>query len=209
MMASEMEGKVSFDELVNWTEEGDAGGTGTTGAMRGISQSHRQWMCAVHAKICNIQIGVHDINNRQIESHAKLYNKLKRVELLATRSAMAPAARRRPEAIANPGGAGTEEPATLSGCPRSLHVLWNEYETGIGGSKPAKYFTKEDRGKVKHKYSRRLVLWKAVERMIRRGADCDAAIQRIYDVYRPLHKVTAILNAMQIDERNGGHALLR
>jgi len=122
---------------------------------------------------------------------------------------MAPAARRRPEAIANPGGARTEEPATLSGCPRSLHVLWNEYETGIGGSEPAKYFTKEERGKVKHKYSRRLVLWKAVERMIRRGTDCDAAIQRIYDVYRPLHKVTAILNAMQIDERNGGHALLR
>eukprot|EP00957_Ditylum_brightwellii_P188464 14347729-Ditylum_brightwellii.AAC.1 len=31
--------------------------------------------------------------------------------------------------------------ATLSKCPRDLHVLWHEYKFGIGGQKPAKDFS--------------------------------------------------------------------
>jgi hypothetical protein len=45
--------------------------------------------------------------------------------------------------------------ATPSANPRSLHVLWNEYERGIGGRRPAKLFHIQERGKVKHKYHRR------------------------------------------------------
>ena len=51
---------------------------------------------------------------------------------------------------------------------------------------------------MKHMYSCRLVLWKGAERMIARVTTCDAAIERIYDVYKPLYRVTAILSAMQM-----------
>ena len=39
--------------------------------------------------------------------------------------------------------------ATLSHVPQTLHLLWTEYEVGIGGWKAAKDFTAHDRGKEK------------------------------------------------------------
>ena len=164
----------------------------------------------MYANICNVQSGIIESNNWQIESTAKLCMRFTRVELLATRAAIAPAIRCRPGVVtpANPGGAGGDEPTNLTGNPPNFHVVWNDYETGIGGNKPAKYFTKTESGRVKHMYSRRLVLWKGVGRMIARGTTCNAVIERIYDVYKSLDKVSTILNAMRIDERNRGHTLL-
>ena len=167
-------------------------------------------MKSVYAKICNIQSGIIEINNRHIESTTKLYRWLMQVEVLATKAAMAPAVRHRPNVAtsANPEGGGSYEPSNLTGNPPNLHVVWNDYERGVGGNKPAKYFTKTVCGRVKHMYYRRLVLWKGVEKMIARGTICDTAIESIYYVYKPLQKVTAILDAIRINERNGGHALL-
>jgi hypothetical protein len=45
--------------------------------------------------------------------------------------------------------------ATLSANPRSLHVLWEEYKRGTGGRRAARLFTRDERGRVKHKYHRR------------------------------------------------------
>ena len=42
--------------------------------------------------------------------------------------------------------------ARLSSHPRCLHMLWNEYEFGIGVNKAAKLFTPEEHGAVKFKY---------------------------------------------------------
>ena len=39
--------------------------------------------------------------------------------------------------------------ATLSKCPRTLYVLWQEYEFGLAGQKPAKYFASDERGRNK------------------------------------------------------------
>mgnify|MGYP003512971962 FL=1 len=52
--------------------------------------------------------------------------------------------------------------AELCLCPRTLYDLWQEYQYGLGGRKPAKYFTPTERGKVKHKYSRRKVVWETI-----------------------------------------------
>ena len=142
------------------------------------------------------------MNNRQIESAARVYRKL------YSQTEIVPVARRTPEVVVNPGGPGTEEPVNLSGCPPNLLVLWNESETEVGGNKPATHFTQTERSNAKHKYSHRSRLWKGVERIICRGTTCDAAIQRVYDVYKPLHRVTAIHSTMRIDERNGGHTIL-
>ena len=39
--------------------------------------------------------------------------------------------------------------------PKTLEVLWTEFEFGLNGNKPAKAFTAHKRGKVKYSYSLR------------------------------------------------------
>ena len=46
--------------------------------------------------------------------------------------------------------------AKLSGAPKSVHDLWQEYQHGIGGNIPARQFRPRERGRCKHTYSRRL-----------------------------------------------------
>ncbi len=48
--------------------------------------------------------------------------------------------------------------ADLSPTPRDLYVLWDKYQFGIGGRKPARLFTRTEKGAVKHKYHRRRVI---------------------------------------------------
>jgi hypothetical protein len=55
-------------------------------------------------------------------------------------------------------------PPSLSPNPKNLFELWQEYEIGIGGRKPAKLFTQKERGgSMKHKYCRRKVIWGIIE----------------------------------------------
>ena len=85
--------------------------------------------------------------------------------------------------------------------PRNLHVLWQEYQEGIGGDrKAARLFTTEERGKVKHKYHRRKVVWDLISRLIRAG---HTACDRIYNVYGQDKSVTYIINKLKNDRRNG------
>ena len=57
--------------------------------------------------------------------------------------------------------------SSLSPHPRSLHQLvWQEYKFGIDGRKAAKLFTPQERGKVKHKYHQRKVVWDCIARLI-------------------------------------------
>ena len=44
---------------------------------------------------------------------------------------------------------------TLSKCPRSLYILLQEYQFDIGGRKPARLFTSEERGRLNFNYSLR------------------------------------------------------
>jgi hypothetical protein len=52
--------------------------------------------------------------------------------------------------------------SSLRKTPKTLFVLWQEFEVGIGGRKPARLFTRVERGRVKCLYCRRKVLWEAV-----------------------------------------------
>ena len=103
-----------------------------------------------------------------------------------------------------------EKVASLSKCPKTLHVLWQEFELGLGGRKPAKDFTPQERGgRNKHSYFRRNIFWKRVAEMVRGGIDSNAACEKIYAVYGPSSSVTMILNQMIKDEKHGGHVSLR
>jgi hypothetical protein len=99
-------------------------------------------------------------------------------------------------------------PAVLHKYPRTLAALWDEWENGIGGRKAARDFTRAERGRNKYKYSRRLVVWKCMQRLLERGATVSTAIRRITSVYGEV-SVTKTINMMRRDERNGGHHRLR
>ena len=179
-----------------------------------VNQNHQQWLHAVYSKVYATQTKVNELENRQIESFAKLIKQLHRVQETAQRVAMAPVIRRRPPAArgVNTSDAPTRGglgPANLVNCPANLFTLWNEYEIGVGGNKAAKEFTTKERGRVKSKYCRRKKFWQAMERLISAGADSHTAIRRIYEVYGENTKVSRILKEMTRHEARGGHALLR
>lgn len=74
--------------------------------------------------------------------------------------------------------------AVLGKHPQTLHDLWNEYEFGSAGHKPAKDFTAKERGgKNKHMFYLRKFLWNKVAEMVRSGMDARTACDKIYDVY--------------------------
>jgi hypothetical protein len=98
--------------------------------------------------------------------------------------------------------------ATLAPHPRNLHVLWQEYEYGIGGRKPAKDFTAAERGKVKYGYHRRKVVWDVISLRVRAGDSAQIAVDRIYDIYGGAGStVSSIINRMRRDRQiyNGCH----
>lgn len=94
-------------------------------------------------------------------------------------------------------------PAELSSCPRTLYDLWREYEEGLGGRKAARLFTAQERGRVKHKYTRRKIVWDLIKALIRSGLTYQLACDRIYHVYGQATPVTQIINRLKIDRNNG------
>jgi Transcriptional activator of glycolytic enzymes len=94
-------------------------------------------------------------------------------------------------------------PAELSSCPRTLYDLWREYEEGLGGRKAARLFTAQERGRVKHKYTRRKIVWDLIKVLIRSGLTYQLACDRIYHVYGQATPVTQIINRLKIDRTNG------
>ena len=98
------------------------------------------------------------------------------------------------------GGAGPV--AALSSTPRDLYVLWQEYQVGIGGRKAARMFSSFERGRVKHKFTRRKVVWSTIDKLVRGGLNANVAIDRIYNVYGRDSTVTSVINRMLTDRRN-------
>ena len=72
--------------------------------------------------------------------------------------------------------------ASLSTMPRNLYELWREYTHGIGGRKAACHFSYHDRGRVRHKYHRRNVVWKIIDGLVKLGNSAETAIDRIHAV---------------------------
>jgi hypothetical protein len=93
--------------------------------------------------------------------------------------------------------------ASLMPTPRSLFDLWQEYQHGIGGRKPARLFSHSERGHVKHKYHRRKIVWDIVSGIVRQGHTSDAAIDRLHAIYGAQTSVTNIINGLKRDKKNG------
>ena len=107
------------------------------------------------------------------------------------------------------GGLERPPPVKLYKNPRTLFDLWQEYEFGISGTKPAKEFTRAERGENKSLYCRRNVFWQLMVQMINAGHTSDSAIDKIYIVYGSSLSVTNILLCLVQDWKRGGHPSLR
>ena len=93
--------------------------------------------------------------------------------------------------------------ATLMPTPRSLHDLWKEFQHGVGGRKAARLFSYTERGRNKHRYCRRKVIWDLIGGLVRQGHTADAGIDRIYAIYGGQTSVTNIINGIKRDKKNG------
>ena len=71
------------------------------------------------------------------------------------------------------------ETIPLMRCLQTLHMLWTEYQFGVGGKKPAKLFTARERGEVKFLYSLRKPFWTLVGRTICFGYSRTNAIKKL------------------------------
>ena len=89
--------------------------------------------------------------------------------------------------------------AKLMNNPKSLHTLWNEWETGIGRNKPAKLFNHKEKGRDRSRYSKRLVFWTKISEMIRAGWTSTDAINKVINHYGTNLSITKIMLAMQKD----------
>ena len=86
--------------------------------------------------------------------------------------------------------------------PKSLYILWNEYEFGIGGRRPAKSFSKEERGMDRYNFYKRNVFWSLVVEMVQRGRSANEAIDNIYQAYGYKTSVTQIIRKLQEDKKS-------
>jgi len=97
----------------------------------------------------------------------------------------------------------TTKAAQLSRSPKSLYLLWDEYEIGLEGNKAAKDFTRHEKGAVKHSYCRRNAFWEVVERLMRRGHTSRVAIDMIRTAYGLSKSVTKVIDLMRDDRARG------
>ena len=93
--------------------------------------------------------------------------------------------------------------STLGPNPRSLYMLWDEYENDIGGRKAARLFSREERGKVKDKFHWRKVVWDCVATLVRAGLTAQVSIDHIHHIYGENTTVTNIINRMRHDRWAG------
>lgn len=85
---------------------------------------------------------------------------------------------------------------TLTRNPKSLFVLWYDYEFGVGERRAAKTCSRKDYGKNRHVYSKRNIFLSLVVEMVRRCHSANSAIDKIYNAYGLKTSVTEILKKL-------------
>jgi hypothetical protein len=146
--------------------------------------SEREQLLALHSQMSALQRSLEEVRASQEEHRVEGRREFHILRSNIGRIAVQPVVRRAAAVANGPnGGAGDAVPADLSPNPRTLYLLWDEYEQGIGGRKAARLFSREERGRAKHKYHRRKVVWDCIAAVVRAGFTAQVAIDRVYQVY--------------------------
>ena len=154
----------------------------------------RDQMRALQSQLQGLKTQIGEIDNRLVNDNLATTRQLQTLNANIKRIGLSPG---------RPIRSTTSRPvsAALSPHPRTLYELWDEYNNGIGGRKPAREFNSQERGKVKYKYCRRKKVWDLVSSMIRNGLECHVAIDRIYQVYGRGKSVTQLIQLITADHR--------
>jgi hypothetical protein len=206
------EGEVYMDDIPDGID-GNNGEGGPINAGGGfIDRPVRDQLLALHSQMLGLTRELVEFRGNMQNNHNQSVRQYQTINSNVNRIAIQPARRVVPlngnangnndgghvaAAAGNNGGV-----ATLSNTPRCLYTLWQEYQHGIGGRKAARLFTPHERGKAKHKYTRRKVVWECVERLVRGGLQANVAIDRIYQTHGRELNVTDIINRMRNDRKN-------
>ena len=211
LLVTGIEAEVHIDEIEPIVEDGAAGGVGEGGApqvnqqMTGIN-----YIRAMHSQIVGLRRELQESKEENSRLNNRTNRQLAQMNRSINRIALQPARRvgpnQQPVAAA---AVQARNMARLSKNPRTLYILWHEFEFGIAGRKAAKDFTVSERGRVKYAYHRRKVVWEKIQEMIRGGWSANTAMDAIYGVYGRDSSVTSIINRMRADRINGGHRNLR
>jgi hypothetical protein len=174
--------------------------------------NERDQLLALHSQISALRRAVEDLKAIEQQHRVEGRREFETLQANLRRIAIQPVVRRAaangPNGGAVPNGEGVI--STLSPNPRTLYLLWGEYEHGIGGRKAARLFSRAERGKVKHKYHRRKIVWDLIATLVRAGVTAHVAIDRLYLVYGANTTVTRIINRMKQDRQAGTmHPLLQ
>lgn len=159
----------------------------------------------LHSTVMNMKRRIEELHvsiRSEIDVHHNdTASKLQRLDASVKRIALQPITRHvQPEHQSHNQNDAT---AKLSKGPRTLFNLWQEFQFGLNGNKPARLFTSHERGQNRATYSLRKVFWDQVVLMVRGGLTSDAAIDRIYSVYGQNKSPTDILRKMRVDRKNG------
>ena len=96
---------------------------------------------------------------------------------------------------------GNNNRLTLAPNLRMIQAFWQEYEHGIGGRKPAKLFTRQERGIRRFLYSKRKLVWDKISLLVRQGYGWEAACDSIYAAYGRNLSIAQIMRQIQVDNR--------
>lgn len=210
-----------FQDTISITEaEGPANGSGRSGGGVGGTNNNnndnnmvlliiQQFRAAVTAQFDSLQQQQNNFRSDTLEKFSMLVKNLNRIQIQPPRMAT-------PQQHAHnnflEAAAAIVRPvlkAELGKCPKTIFNLWEEYAFGVGGNKAAKDFTSQERGKVRHNYSRRKVVWDCISLHCHAGFLATYACEQILDAYGRNQTVTYIINEMTKDKKTGGHPNLR
>jgi regulator of replication initiation timing len=148
------EGEVFLDEVVG--NDTPPGAPGDNQANRQQTNERNQ-MIGLISQVNTLRRDIAEVKTELGETRMEARHEFQLNREFLRRTAIQPAFRRNNNTEEHPPVQGSV--ATLSPNPKNLFILWQEYEIGLGGRKAAKLFTREERGRVKHKYSRQKVVW--------------------------------------------------
>jgi hypothetical protein len=101
----------------------------------------------------------------------------------------------------------TQGSASMVSKPRTLQEVYNEFEFGIGGRKPAKDFTTAERnsrvGGVKQKWYRRRIIYWMIVQLTNRNYMVQAACFKIREAFGMDWSVTQIINKALYHKAHG------
>ena len=212
LVAHGSDGEVFLDEVIQAESQGPSvGGEALLNDENRVSlvgtseRSATHQLRAIQSQLSSLKASILSLQERVIAMECSLKSKTTGVQRNLKRLADAPGRRIRAPIGIILGGDDTRIESGLSSLPRTVYDLWDEYTVGLEGRKPAKLYLSLERGKCKHKYSRRKVVWDKIQELVNAGYTLHVAINMILDHYGRDKRPTNLIHLMKRDRKNNSY----